>query len=95
MTQTTTITPARQAILEFIKSNISNRCSTSSNSSRNSKSSSRSNSSSNSSGGDNDRSKKKKKKKSKFDTPNQHDFKKELDQKRRSAYIVRLGGKMI
>ena len=77
MAQTNTITPARKAMLELIKNNRNNR-----------------NISciinSNNSGGDNDRLKKKK---PMFDIPNQHEFNKELDQKRRSAYIVRLGGK--
>ena len=52
-----------------------------------------SNSSNNSS--DSENNEKSKKKKPVFDKCNQPQFKKELDQKRRSAYIVRLGGKMI
>ena len=78
MTPATTITPARQAMLELIKS----------------KQQSRSTSSSSSSSNDSDDPKPKKQKK-KFDRPYQPAIKKELDEKRRSAYIVRLGGKMI
>ena len=94
MAQTTTISPARQAILELIKSNRSNRNSTCSNhSSTSSNHSSTSSNHSSSNSNDGDRSKRKKK--ATFDRPNQRDFKKELDQKRRSAYIVKLGGRMI
>ena len=93
MTQTTTISPARQAILELIKSNRSNHSSTRSNHS--STSSNHSSTSSNSSSNSNDGDRSKRKKKATFDRPNQRDFKKELDQKRRSAYIVKLGGRMI
>ena len=73
MTQTKTITPARQAMLDLINSKKQARTSSS----------------------DNDTQKKKKKKKHQIDKPNQLNAKKELDQKRRTAYIVRLGGKMI
>jgi len=93
MTQTTTISPARQAILELIKSNRSNHSSTRSNHS--STSSNHSSTSSNSSSNSNDGNRSNRKKKATFDRPNQRDFKKELDQKRRSAYIVKLGGRMI
>ena len=78
MTPATTITPARQAMLELIKS----------------KQQSRSTSSNSNSSSDSDETNKKNKKK-KFDRPYQPAIKKELDEKRRSAYIVRLGGKMI
>ena len=49
-----------------------------------------SNSSNNSSDSDNEKSKKKR---PVVDKSNQPKFKRELDEKRRSAYIVRLGGK--
>ena len=80
MTQTATITPARKAMLELIKSKQQSR-STSSNSSSS-----------------NDSEEETNKKKQKKLQPNQYNIqyiKKELDEKRRSAYIVRLGGKMI
>ena len=80
MTQTATITPARKAMLELIKSK---------------KQSSSTSSSSSSSNGSDEETKKNKKKKLQPNQYNKQYIKKELDEKRRSAYIVRLGGKMI
>ena len=82
MTQTATISPARKAMLELIKSK---------------KQSSSTSSSSSTSNGSDDETNKNKNKKKKLQ-PNHYNkqyIKKELDEKRRSAYIVRLGGKMI
>ena len=79
MTQTSTSTPARQAMLEKIKIKAINVGATN-------KSASQQQST---------QKKKKKKINKQFDDRNRQDLKKQVDQKRRSAYIIRLAGRMI
>ena len=80
MTQTSTITPARQAMLEKIKIKAINVDATNKSTNQH-------------------QSNQKKKKKQRNDEfvkrNNQRDLKKQVDQKRRSAYIIRLAGRMI
>jgi len=84
MTQTKPISPARQAMLNLIKLNRESRSKSSSSSS-----------SSSSNDSDNNHQTNKQKKNNKPLKYNEPVFKKELDQYRRQAYTVRLGGKMI
>ena len=79
LTPTTTITPARQAMLELSKS----------------KQQARSNSSSRSNSNDSDYTNKKKNKKPKPNKSYKSDLKKELGKFRKEAYIVKFGKKMI
>ena len=80
MTQTSTITPARQAMLEKIKLKAINADVTNKSTSQQ----------------QSNQKKKKKKRNDEFVNRNQqHDLKKQVDQKRRSAYMIRLAGRMI
>ena len=77
MTDPNTITEARKAMLELIKSKQKDQSKQKEQSKQK------------------DQSKKKKKHTANVERPNQATFKNELDQKRRSAYMIKLGGKMI
>ena len=72
MTNSVTITPARQAMLELIKSNSDHT----------------ENKSSSTDSKSDDEPSKNKKNKNNIDRPNEHGFKRELDQMRRSAYMI-------